>query len=266
MKKFITLFLIVFVWACDPCRDVTCINGTCEDGECVCITGWTGESCEIDMCASVNCGDHGTCVAGICQCNSGWEGTYCDQCSVDCGDHGECDDDGECECDAGWTGDLCDEEVTTTICTNTCVWHNDGECDDGGPGSDWDLCECGTDCADCGPRTEAECAGGGGGDEAAISVWTSIVSFPCNTQRIDVYIDSDYEGYLDSYYSSTPDCGDGGTVTVLVTPGTHEVYAECNDGDTYWGPGDVSVGEGVCYMLELTAKKSFSVVPAKFRK
>ena len=44
----------------------------------------------------------------------------------------------------GGTGD--------TICTNTCEWANDGDCDDGGPGSDYDLCEYGTDCADCGPR------------------------------------------------------------------------------------------------------------------
>jgi serine/threonine protein kinase len=39
-----------------------------------------------------------------------------------------------------------------TICYNTCQWANDGECDDGGPGSLYNICAFGTDCADCGPR------------------------------------------------------------------------------------------------------------------
>ncbi len=264
MKKFSILFLIVFVWACDPCRDVNCVNGTCTDGTCECIAGWTGELCDVDMCASVNC-VNGTCVAGVCQCNSGWTGTLCDECLKDC-DHGECNASGDCDCDNGWTGDLCDEEEVTTICTNTCQYHNDGECDDGGPGSDWDLCLCGTDCADCGTRTEAECAGGGGDGNGAIAVWTALTSFPCNTQQIDIYIDGDYEGYIDSYCSSQPDCGDGCTVTVEVTAGTHEVYAECNNGDAYWGPGNVTVGTDVCYLLELTEKKSFSPFQTKYRR
>ncbi len=38
------------------------------------------------------------------------------------------------------------------ICTDTCVYAFDDECDDGGPGSITDICEYGTDCADCGPR------------------------------------------------------------------------------------------------------------------
>jgi hypothetical protein len=37
-------------------------------------------------------------------------------------------------------------------CTNTCSYAYDGDCDDGGPGSDFNLCPYGTDCADCGPR------------------------------------------------------------------------------------------------------------------
>lgn len=38
-------------------------------------------------------------------------------------------------------------------CTNTCEYADDGDCDDGGSGSDYSLCELGTDCADCGPRS-----------------------------------------------------------------------------------------------------------------
>lgn len=38
------------------------------------------------------------------------------------------------------------------ICEDTCPWAGDGECDDGGPGADYDGCDYGTDCSDCGPR------------------------------------------------------------------------------------------------------------------
>lgn len=48
------------------------------------------------------------------------------------------------------------------LCANTCDgllltegnvdWSSDGGCDDGGPGSHYDACAFGTDCADCGPR------------------------------------------------------------------------------------------------------------------
>jgi len=40
----------------------------------------------------------------------------------------------------------------STLCTNTCTYDADGDCDDGGPGSDFSLCDYGTDCTDCGPR------------------------------------------------------------------------------------------------------------------
>ena len=42
--------------------------------------------------------------------------------------------------------------VEEAICTNTCEWARDGECDDGGEGSDYSVCDYGTDCSDCGSR------------------------------------------------------------------------------------------------------------------
>lgn len=39
-------------------------------------------------------------------------------------------------------------------CSNSCYHSSDGECDDGGAGSQYSLCELGTDCADCGVRLE----------------------------------------------------------------------------------------------------------------
>eukprot|EP00966_Prymnesium_polylepis_P213015 4933386-Prymnesium_polylepis.1 len=41
------------------------------------------------------------------------------------------------------------------LCSNSCPLSNylsDGDCDDGGPASDYDLCDLGSDCADCGIR------------------------------------------------------------------------------------------------------------------
>lgn len=39
------------------------------------------------------------------------------------------------------------------LCSDTCMYANDDVCDDGGPGSTYDDCAFGTDCADCGRRT-----------------------------------------------------------------------------------------------------------------
>ena len=36
------------------------------------------------------------------------------------------------------------------VCTNDCGYAGDGDCDDGGPGSEYELCDAGTDCDDCG--------------------------------------------------------------------------------------------------------------------
>jgi hypothetical protein len=37
-------------------------------------------------------------------------------------------------------------------CENSCSDHDDDTCDDGGPGSEFNSCDYGTDCADCGER------------------------------------------------------------------------------------------------------------------
>lgn len=50
-------------------------------------------------------------------------------------------------------------------CSNTCRFSEDGDCDDGGPGSDFSVCELGTDCSDCGPRGVPEGPDDGGDDD-----------------------------------------------------------------------------------------------------
>jgi len=254
----------VIIYGCDPCRTVDCVNGTCKDGECECNAGWTGDDCSIDMCAGVNC-IHGTCVNGICQCSGPWTGTYCDQCTLTCSGHGDCTSSGTCDCDNGWEGDSCQTPVNTTLCTNTCSDASDGWCDDGGPGSDYAICNCGTDCADCGSRTTSECSEEVDG---YLGVWTALTTFPCATAEIDVYVNDDYIGTIDSYFSTEPDCGDDGVVTVGLSEGTHTLYAECNEGTTYWGPGTIEIEDNTCTLIELTysPKKNFVEVMKPLKK
>jgi len=57
-------------------------------------------------------------------------------------------------------------------CSNTCKGHStDGWCDDGGLGSEYSLCDLGTDCTDCGVR------GGGGGIGAGGTGHSALLSF-----------------------------------------------------------------------------------------
>lgn len=71
----------------DECKDVTCLNnGTCneDNGECDCLTGFSGTQCEIED----------KCVTGNVQCVNG-----------------DCDPDtGTCNCEDGWVGDNCEIE------------------------------------------------------------------------------------------------------------------------------------------------------------
>ena len=39
-------------------------------------------------------------------------------------------------------------------CIDTCDYSSDGDCDDGGPGAEFAECVLGSDCFDCGQRTE----------------------------------------------------------------------------------------------------------------
>jgi hypothetical protein len=102
----------------------------------------------------------GTCdtPTGDAPCCEGHETAGCDDPSIEsC----VCAEDPFC-CESQWDA-LCVSRIETygcgscadeseLLCTDTCQFANDGLCDDGGPGSDYSVCDYGTDCADCGPR------------------------------------------------------------------------------------------------------------------
>ena len=46
--------------------------------------------------------------------------------------------------------------TSLALCSDTCRYDDDGDCDDGGPGYDYDYCDLGSDCTDCGPRAASE--------------------------------------------------------------------------------------------------------------
>jgi len=43
---------------------------------------------------------------------------------------------------------------TSCMCVESCPYSSDGDCDDGGEGSEYTICNLGTDCHDCGPRCD----------------------------------------------------------------------------------------------------------------
>src|SRR5688572_7935721 len=99
----LSLGLMAAVTGCDKCKDVSCSNGgTCEDGTCNCLTGFSGENCETeDKCVSnnVNCLNGGECVDGECDCAAYYHG---DDCAVHCVNGSV--DGTACDCDAGFEG------------------------------------------------------------------------------------------------------------------------------------------------------------------
>ena len=152
---------------CVPdCEGAECGSDGCGGSCAECAEGsecnWDGvcESCE---CAPGSCG-YNACGEDCGDCPEGescsWEGV-CEACVPDC-EGADCGDDG-CggSCGSCGAGQVCHDtdRVCTDgdpMCNDTCRWAGDGECDDGGAGCLYSLCEFGSDCADCGVRTEAD--------------------------------------------------------------------------------------------------------------
>ena len=101
--------------------EVTCTAQNNTDESCVCLPGFTGQSCEnIDECIGVTCSNRGRCVDEVnnfhCECSPGFTGQLCeidiDNCvGITCGNRGRCVDEVmnfSCVCDPGYTGVTCD--------------------------------------------------------------------------------------------------------------------------------------------------------------
>jgi hypothetical protein len=103
------------------------MHGQCVDvadgHECVCDSGWTGDTCnEVDDCTPDPC-HNGVCSNGIggfaCKCDPGWVGAVCDEqpdvCLPNpCLNNGVCSaltGDYQCGCEPGWTGKDCGTQV-----------------------------------------------------------------------------------------------------------------------------------------------------------
>ncbi|KAL6074433.1 EGFlike domain containing protein [Balamuthia mandrillaris] len=106
-------------------------RGRCEDGGCVCNSGWAGLDCSAEDCpGSPDCNSHGYCLVDSaddtpkCQCLDGWSGGACEtaECPNDCTDdaHGYCDSSSiipKCVCYVGYVlGPMEDCSVRSLRC------------------------------------------------------------------------------------------------------------------------------------------------------
>lgn len=166
------------------CADCSCDGATCGYDQCGESCGECGEDqyCDSDTGACADCSCDGrTCGFDECfeSCGECTEDQYCDDtgncAACSCGDRGcgndECGNPcGECSGDLYCNGSsgMCEEG--TEMCNNACRFASDDECDDGGRDCLTSLCDFGSDCADCGTRTEedrlpeGESCGGGDDD------------------------------------------------------------------------------------------------------
>lgn len=115
--------LMVATSGCDKCKDVSCNGGTCEDGNCSCPAGFSGENCEVeDKCVTnaVSC-LNGECVNGECDCEAFY---YGDDCSTRCANGTYSS--GNCDCNDGFEGASCetysrDKFFGTYTYSTTCI-------------------------------------------------------------------------------------------------------------------------------------------------
>ncbi|NCG30359.1 MAG: hypothetical protein GWP27_07820 [Bacteroidetes bacterium] len=108
LKLFFSLLFVGFLSSCNDCKDVVCDNGgTCDDGICLCRTGYSGTNCEVeDLCITQNvtCENGGVCVDGECDCESYYYGETCLDYCVN-GSYSAAT--GTCSCEHGYKGDDC---------------------------------------------------------------------------------------------------------------------------------------------------------------
>ncbi|XP_070549967.1 uncharacterized protein [Ptychodera flava] len=118
------------------------------------------------------------------------------------------------------------------VCTDTCEYAADTDCDDGGADSDYNVCQYGSDCTDCGPRYspppvcsdictyagDGTCDDNGPGSVYGFCSLGSDCS-DCGSRDIG---ETEYEGCsFTCYWSDDGECDDGGIGAT---------YADCEFG------------------------------------
>lgn len=146
---------------CSNADDGVCPQDCPRDPDCASCTPScsANQECGSNGCngeCGIGCDASETCVDRVCapRCTP--------TCAGKCGGPNGCG--GTCPVVACASGQTCNATSWTCVatgggalCTNTCEWSSDGECDDGGPDSEYSACAFGTDCADCGPRSDSAC-------------------------------------------------------------------------------------------------------------
>lgn len=133
-------------------------------------------------------------------------------------------------------------------CDNSCATARDGWCQDDTYQSNFgavdpdEICPCGTDCADCGTRTEKDCAKG------QIVLWSDDLSYTFRPWTIFWYLE-EYTITVAYTDANPPNCGDPGVITIEDNPGVYGFsWAKDNEIDN---DASVDIIADVCTRIKL---------------
>lgn len=129
-------------------------NGKLVNGKCICINGYSGDTCNISP--SSSCPIHSKNVNGTCICDDGYIGKNCEYSrEITCNNNGNPKDDGSCVCDSGFAGKKCEYSKKIT-CKDHGIPQDDGSC----------VCDSsfyGDSCQN--PKYNTDCSGNGKKDD-----------------------------------------------------------------------------------------------------